>query len=135
MTPSVITASPQTPLYEVALLMEKNAIKRVPILENGQLVGIVSRANLLQALASARRLLEISPSDKTIRQRILSGLKAEPWAHTALLNVTGHGGIVDLWGVAEPEAERKATKVAAETTPGVSAVNDNLVTLSVGGQA
>jgi CBS domain-containing protein len=135
MTPGVITASPQTPLYEVASLMEKNAIKRVPILENGQLVGIVSRANLLQAVASARRLLEISPSDKTIRQRILSGLKAEPWAHTALLNVTVHGGIVDLWGVAESEAERKAIKVAAETTPGVSAVNDNLVTLSVGGQA
>lgn len=135
MTPSVITASPQTPLYEVASLMEKNAIKRVPILENGQLVGIVSRANLLQAVASVRRLLDISPSDKMIRQRILSSLKAEAWAHTALLNVTVHGGIVDLWGVAESEAERKAIKVAVETTPGVCAVNDNLVTLLVGGQA
>jgi CBS-domain-containing membrane protein len=133
MTRSVITATPQTPLHEVATLMEKNAIKRVPILENGQLVGVVSRANLLQAVASARRLLEISPSDKTIRERILSSLKAEPWAHTSLVNVTVYGGIVDLWGVAESEAERKAIKVAAESTPGVCAVNDNLVTLSVGG--
>jgi CBS domain-containing protein len=133
MTRSVITAAPDTPLHEVATLMEQNAIKRVPILDKGELVGIVSRANLLQAVASARRLLDISPSDKTIRERILSSLKAEPWAHISLLNVTVYGGIVDLWGVAESEAERKAIKVAAESTPGVCAVNDNLVTLSIGG--
>lgn len=135
MTRSVMTATPETPLHEVATLMEKNAIKRLPILENGQLVGIVSRANLLQAVASARQLIEITPSDKVIRDRILSGLKAEPWAHTGLLNVTVSDGIVDLWGVAESKAERKALKVAAETTPGVRAVNDNLVTLSGGGWA
>jgi CBS-domain-containing membrane protein len=133
MTRSVITATPKTPLHEVATLMEKNAIKRVPILESGQLVGIVSRSNLLQAVASARRLLKISPADKTIRERILSSLRSEPWAHTSLVNVTVNGGIVDLWGVAESEAERKAIKVAAESTPGVCAVNDNLATLSVGG--
>lgn len=135
MTRSVMTATPETPLHEVATLMEKNAIKRLPILENGHLVGIVSRANLLQAVASARQLLEITPSDKAIRDRILASLKAEAWAHTGLLNVTVSDGIVDLWGVAESKAERKALKVAAESTPGVRAVNDNLVTLSGGGWA
>ena len=129
MTRRVITATPQTPLHEVATLLEKNAIKRLPILENGRLVGIVSRANLLQAVASARRLLEITPSDKAIRERILSSLRAEPWAHTGLLNVTVSDGIVDLWGVAESDSERKAIKVAAESTSGVRAVNDNLATL------
>lgn len=133
MTRSVITATPETPLHEVATLMEKNAVKRLPVVEKGQLVGIVSRANLLQGVASSRQLLEVTPSDKAIRDRILSSLKAELWAHTGLLNVTVSDGVVDLWGVAESKAERKAIRVAAESTAGVRAVNDNLVTFSGGG--
>ena len=127
MTRKVVTATPETPLHEVAALLEKNAIKRVPILENGQLVGIVSRANLIQAVATAHKLLDIPLSDTTVRENVLSHLKWQPWAHTALLNVTVNGGVVDLWGVAESTAQRTAIKVAAESTLGVSAVNDNLV--------
>lgn len=127
MTRKVVTATPETPLHEVAALLEKNAIKRVPILENGRLVGIVSRANLIQAVATARKLLDIPLSDTAIRENILSHLKKQPWAHTAMLNVTVNGSVVDLWGVAESAAQRKAIKVAAESTLGVSAVNDNLV--------
>lgn len=135
MTRDVITASPKTPLHEVASLMEKNAIRRLPIVENGQLVGIVSRANLLQAVASARQLPDTTPSDTAIRDRILAGLKKEVWAHTGLLNVTVSNGVVDLWGLAESEAERKAIRVAAESTPGVGAVHDNLVVNRGGGWA
>ena len=133
MTRRVVTASPQTPLHEVATLMEKNAIKRLPVLENGQLVGIVSRANLIQAVATARKLLDIPLSDTTIRENVLCQLKKQPWAHTTMLNVTVNAGVVDLWGVAESAAERKAIKVAAESTLGVCAVNDNLITRFVGG--
>jgi len=135
MTRNVITASPETPLHEVASLLERNAIRRVPIVENGQLVGIVSRANLLQAVASARQLLDVTPSDTEIRDRILASLKKERWAHTGLLNVTVSNGIVDLWGLAESEAERKAIRVAAESAPGVDAVNDNLTLYRSGGWA
>jgi CBS domain-containing protein len=135
MTRDVITTSPQAPLHEVAALMEKNAIRRLPVLENGQLVGIVSRANLLQAVASARQLLDTAPSDKAIRDRILASLRKEEWAHTGLLNVTVSNGIVDLWGLAESQAERKAIRVAAESTPGVGAVHDNLVVYRGGGWA
>ena len=110
MTRKIITASPQAPLHEVATLM-KNAVQRVPILENGQLVGIVSRANLIQAVATARKLLNIPLSDTTIRETILSHLKKQPWAHTTMLNVTVNAGVVDLWGIAESAAERKAIKV------------------------
>lgn len=127
MTRKVVTATPETPLHEVAALLEKNAIKRVPILENGRLVGIVSRANLIQAVATARKLLDVPLSDTAIRENILSHLKKQPWAHTAMLNVIVNGSVVDLWGVAESAAQRKAIKVAAESTLGVSAVNDNLV--------
>lgn len=133
MTERVITARPETPLHEVAMIMEKNAIKRVPILENGQLVGIVSRANLLQAIASSRQLPELSLSDRAIRERILSSLRSKPWAHTFYLSVTVIGGVADLWGIVDSGTERKAINVAVGSVPGVIAVNDNLVTRSVDG--
>ena len=131
MTRDVITAGPETPLHEIAVLLEKNSIKRVPIVKNGQLIGIVSRANLIQAVASARKGPEIPLSDAAIRDRLLANLKAQGWLDTFLLNVTVNGGVVDLWGITRSDAERKAIRVAAESTPGVSAVNDNLVTRRV----
>ena len=50
-----------------------------------------------------------------------------------MLNVTVNAGVVDLWGLAESADERKAIKVAVESTPGVCAVNDNLITRRAGG--
>jgi predicted transcriptional regulator len=131
MTTKLITATPDAPLHEIAALLEKNSIKRVPIVENGQLVGIVSRANLIQALASAGKGLEIPLSDAAIRDKVMAKLTAQPWAHTALLNITVSGGVVDVWGIAQSETERKAIKVAAETTPGVLTVNDNMIKRSL----
>jgi CBS domain-containing protein len=127
MTRPVITAAPDVPLHEIASLLESNSIKRVPIMHDGQLVGIVTRSNLIQALASAGKELDIPLSDSSIREKILAKLKQQPWAHTALLNVTVNAGVVDLWGVTRSDTERKAIRVAAETTPGVCAVNDNLM--------
>jgi CBS domain-containing protein len=133
MTRNVITASPDTPLHEIARLLERHSIKRVPIVKDGKLVGIVSRANLLQALASSRQDQETPLADGTIRERLLAHLNNQPWAHTLLLNVTVNSGVVDLWGITGSDAERKAIRVAAETTPGVTAVNDHLVRRSAGG--
>ena len=128
MTRRVITASPDTPLHEIAALLEKNSIKRLPIVKDGQLVGILSRANLIQAVASAQKGLEIPLSDATIRDKLLAHLKEQRWAHTGLLNVTVNDGVVNLWGMTSSDEERKAIRVAAETTRGVRAVNDNMVT-------
>ena len=97
MTRDVITASPDTPLHEIAALLERHSIKRVPIVTDGALLGIVSRANLLQALASSHKDLDVQLSDTAIRDRILAHLNNQPWAHTLLLNVTVNGGVVDLW--------------------------------------
>lgn len=127
MSREVVMAAPETPLHEIAELMERHAIKRIPIVANGQLVGIVSRANLVQAVASTRKGLEVPLSDRTIRDKLFAQLGSQPWAHTALLNVTVAEGIVDLWGMTNSEMERKAIRVLAESTPGVCAVNDNLV--------
>jgi CBS domain-containing protein len=133
MTRDVITVPPSTPVHEIATLLEKNAIKRVPVIENDRLVGIVSRANLIQAVASGRKALEVPLADSTIRDKLLAHLKQQPWANTGLVNVTVTGGVVDLWGCVESDTERKALRVAAETTQGVGAVNDNLVTYPVRG--
>jgi CBS domain-containing protein len=128
MVRDVITAGPDDPLDRIATLMEQNSIKRVPIVRDGQLVGIVSRANLVQAVAAKQVGLEIPAADASIRDRLLAHLKAQPWAHTALLNVTVNGGVVDLWGMTASDVERKAIRVAAESTTGVRALNDHMVT-------
>ncbi len=127
MTAPVITASPETPLSEIATLLESNAIKRVPIVSNGQLVGIVSRANLIQAFAATPPALEIPLSDSNIRDRLLAHLKAQPWAHLALVNVTVYDGVVRLWGMVPSQVEKQAMRVAAEQTAGVRSVSDHLV--------
>jgi CBS domain-containing protein len=127
MTSDVVTATPQTPLHEIAASFEEHQIKRVPIVDKaGNLVGIVSRADLIQVVASARPKLEMNLPDSTIRQKLLNELKKQSWAHTHNLNVTVTNGVVDLWGYAQSDEERKAIRVAAEDIPGVAAVIDHL---------
>lgn len=128
MTRSVITTGPETTISEIATLLEKNGIKRVPIVKAGKVVGIVSRANIIQALASAAKpaLQEAKANDDSLRENVLARFKAQTWDKPWLLNVVVHDGVVDLWGVVDSQTERKAARVAAETVPGVRAVNDNL---------
>ena len=129
MTRDVVMASPETPLNEIAMLLERNSIKRVPIVRDGQLVGIVSRANLVQAIAGAPKGLEIRLSDSAIRDRLLDHLRVQPWSHTWLLNVTVNDGVVNLWGITNSEEERNAIRIAAEAIDGVRAVNNHLALL------
>lgn len=131
----VVTAAPDAPLYEIASLFEGHSIKRVPIVENGQLVGIVSRANLIQAVATPRASLDIPLTDSMIREKVMARLREQPWSHAWRLNVTVDDGVVDLWGIANAETERKALRVLAETTPGVRAVHDHLFKEPMGGWA
>ena len=127
MTRSVITATPETPLGEIATLLEKNRIKRVPIVQNGKVVGIVSRANLLQALASmpAKEVTATNVDDSELRDKVLSRLNAELW-RPSLLNVTVHDGNVDLWGFVTSYDEKKAARIAVGEIVGVKSINDHL---------
>ena len=128
MTRHVITATPDTSLQDIAHLLEKNGIKRVPIVDGGRLVGIVSRANLLQALASGTKNgAAATPSDGTIREDVMARLRAEAWTRPSLVNVIVQDGTVELWGIVDSQTEKRAVRVAAEVTPGVRAVNDNLI--------
>jgi CBS domain-containing protein len=128
MTRQVISVSPDTSLQEIADLFEKHGVKRVPVIENGRLVGIVSRANLVQALATrGLALVDVAEADEALRKVILSNLRKVPWT-TALtmVDVIVDHGVVNLWGVVHNEEEKNAIRVVAEGTPGVQAVNDHL---------
>jgi CBS domain-containing protein len=126
MTRDVITATPTTPLGDIAALLEKNRIKRVPIVEHGNVVGIVSRANLVQALASARNENEPEAIDSVIREKIMAQFSSEPSTKFSTLNATVQSGTVELWGVVGSEAEKEAARVAAELVAGVRAVENNV---------
>lgn len=128
MTTDPISIGEDTPLEEVVTLMEKQRIKRVPVVRTDKVVGIISRANLLHALA--RLSGEIKPAevdDRAIRERILNDLRREPWAPLGTINVIVRNGVVDLWGAITDERERQALVVAAENVPGVKSVHDQLV--------
>jgi CBS domain-containing protein len=129
MTRDVITCAPDTPATDIAGILERNRIKRVPIVKDGRLVGIVSRANLVQALAGMRKTIAADKpvSDSELRDTLMAQLKAEPWAKTSLINVTVDGGAVDVWGIVDSEAEKQAVRVAIEVTPGVKSVTNNVV--------
>ncbi len=129
MTRDVITATPETSLRDIAALLEKNGIKRVPIVKKRKVIGIVSRANLVQALATQRKAMEARPAidDLTIREEVMARLDGQPWIGLPPVNVIVHDGTVDLWGIVESETVKQAVRVAVEVTPGVCAVNDNLV--------
>jgi CBS domain-containing protein len=126
MTSPVVTVEPNTSLADIATLLEKHRIKRVPVVQDGRLVGIVSRANLVQTLAMAPSGRPMRDSDENIRDRVLDYIRAQPWGMPWLVNIAVEDGVVHLWGLVESEQERQAVRVAAEATPGVKQVKDNL---------
>jgi CBS domain-containing protein len=128
MSCNVIVATPNMQLTEIARLLEKHKIKRVPIVEGEKVVGVVSRANLLQALAGTpeKTSRKGKSTDSVIRGKVIARLSKEPWAVIEQFNVTVHDGVVELWGIVGSEQQKEAIKVAAEITPGVRAVTNNL---------
>jgi CBS domain-containing protein len=128
MTGGVISVSEDTPLSEIATVLERNGIKRVPVVKDGKLVGVVSRSNLIQALASVvGRIDQQSETDRQIRLDLLSRLKEQSWTDFGSRNVTVSNGVVHLWGLVGSEAERKGLLALAEGVPGVSRVSDEMI--------
>ena len=129
---NLITAKPTTPLRDIAVSLEKNRIKRVPIVAKGQVVGIVSRANIIQALAGSREgPAQTMTSDATIRKKVMKQIKAEKWSKGSLMNATVQSGRVHLWGVVDSVAEKEAARVAAELVEGVKEIDNNVTVLPV----
>src|SRR5271167_4699197 len=128
MTSGVVSVSEETPLAEIATLFERKRIKRVPVVRDGKLVGVVSRSNLIQALASVvGRMDQHDETDRQIRLELLSRLKDQPWTGFGDRNITVGNRVAHLWGLVGSEAERKALLALAESVPGVSRVSDEMI--------
>jgi CBS domain-containing protein len=126
MTPDPLTVTEDATLEEIVEAMEKNHVKRLPVLRGDQLVGIVTRANLLQAVADlARDVPDPTADDDHIRTRVFAAIEKTDWKPIAL-SVTVRDGIVHLSGVISEERSRQAAIVAAENVSGVKKVHDHL---------
>jgi CBS domain-containing protein len=128
MTGDVITVGVDESIAEIASILESRGIKRVPVLQDGKVVGIVSRANLLQALASTVQDKAVDRTDdRKIRDTLFAELGRQKWAPLPSdANILVENGVVHLWGVIQSEEERKAMIVAAEIVPGVKMVEDHM---------
>jgi CBS domain-containing protein len=126
MTREPLTITEDTTLENIVKTMENNNVKRLPVMRGETLVGIVSRANLLQAVASlAREVPDPTADDDHIRRRIIETLEKSDWCPFGL-NVVVRDGIVHLNGVITDERSRPAAIVAAENVAGVKEVHDHL---------
>ena len=127
MTIDPATVTEDTPLDDVVAVMEERRIKRVPVLRGHKVVGMISRANLLHALARiAGEAKPATADDKTIRERLTAELGKERWAPLGAIDIIVQNGVVELWGTITDERERQALIVAAENTKGVKAVKDHV---------
>jgi CBS domain-containing protein len=128
MTRNVVTVGEDTSLADIARLLEEHHIKRVPVVRDGRVVGIVSRANLLHGLATH---VDATPpakpiDDRSLRDAVLRAFERDDLTLHARLNVIVKNGVVELWGLVESEEARRAIRIAAENVPGVTGVRDNL---------
>jgi CBS-domain-containing membrane protein len=128
MTRDVVSVTEETPVADIAVLLETNRIKRVPVLRGDKLAGIVSRANLVRALAMTinERPSGAEADDRAIRDRLLAELKAQKWAEVSPANVTVKDGVVHLWSSYYSDQEKRALIVAAESVPGVRRIEDHM---------
>jgi CBS domain-containing protein len=128
MTRDVVSVTEATPVADIAAVLETNRIKRVPVLREGRLVGIVSRANLVRVLAMtiSGRPSGAEADDRTIRDKLLAELRAQRWAEVAPENIMVKDGVVHLWSSYVSGEEKRALIVAAESIPGVRLVEDHM---------
>lgn len=126
MTHYVVTVAEDTPLDEVVRQMESNAINRLPVMRGENLVGIITRTNILRGIAGlAREIPDPTADDDHIRDRITRTVNAAAWRPLGF-QVMVHDGVVHLHGVVASEEARQATIVAARSTSGAKKVYDHL---------
>ena len=126
MTSNPVSITEDVSLENVVDTLERHRVKRLPVMRDGKLVGIVSRANLVQALATVLPRAEgPRPEDSEIRRQILEEIGRHPWGGN-LVNVTVRDGVAELWGTVLDNRERQALRVAVENVPGVAGIKDHI---------
>lgn len=126
MTSPVITVTADEPLEAVISTMESHRIKRVPVVDGGRVVGIISRSDFLRSLANAPVDMPVR-DDGAIRERLETLLDAQPWASLVAITIVVERGVVRLVGLVDSEAERRAYETAARSVSGVARVQNDLV--------
>ncbi len=124
-----MTVVEDMPVSRIAEMIETHRIKRVPVLPDGKIVGIVSRANLLQGLVSLAPTSELHSNDRKIRETLAGSLAKELPGVTTFVSYVVNDGVVRLWGGVMSEQECDAGRVVAEGIPGVSQVDNNISVL------
>lgn len=128
MTRKVVTAGEQTTLKEIATLMERHRVKRIPIVRDGKVVGIVSRGNLLQGLLARQPASpDDDAADEKVRAAVAAAIARQAWATAWPIDVVLQDGVVHLWGIVGSPTIRTACQVAAEEVRGVTRVVNHIV--------
>ena len=126
MTSNPVSITEDVSLENVVDTLDRHRVKRLPVMRDGKLVGIVSRANLVQAFATVLPRTEgPRPEDSEIRRQILKEIDRHPWGGN-LVNVTVRDGVAELWGTVLDNRERQALRVAVENVPGVAGIKDHI---------
>jgi CBS domain-containing protein len=130
MTREVISVAETTALADIADLLETKRIKRVPVIRDGKLVGIVSRANIVRAFAATKSVAATGGDvdDRSIRHMLLAELQGQEWARVWAADIVVKDQAVHLWlSDDQSQEERQALRVAAENTAGVRSVEEHIV--------
>jgi CBS domain-containing protein len=128
MAQPAVCVTPEAPLAEVVRLLERHRIKRLPVVDHGKLVGLVTRTDLLRALL-ARQALPVSGvphADGEIRKHVMAALEDADWGGSVIVNVQVVQGVAHLWGAVDSDDQRRALRLAVESVPGVTAVEEHL---------
>lgn len=127
MTRPVISVGEDTSLARVADLMQAHGIKRLPVVREGKLVGIISRADLVHALAAtAAKAQPALLDDRALDAALHARIKALGWLDTTYVNFTVENGVVSVWGFVDSVEQQRALRAAIESVPGVKRLDDRL---------
>lgn len=126
MTQPAISVATDAPLAEVVRLMARHRIKRLPVVDKGRLVGLVTRTDLLRAVAARQAVAPADVKDEELRARIDVMLREEDWAASAVVYVQVEKGVAQLWGTVESQEQREALILAVRGVPGVKDVQPHL---------
>jgi CBS domain-containing protein len=127
MTRTVISVSEDADVANIADILESHRIRRVPVLRDGNLVGIISRSDFVRALAHVDAgARDIKRNDATLQKAIYEQVQYQPWINAALLSFTVKDGVADLRGFVDSDDQRQALQVLVEGVRGVQKVNNNV---------
>jgi CBS domain-containing protein len=130
MSRQVLSVTEDADLAQVADLLDRYRIRQVPVVAEGKLSGMISRADLVRALARVSIGAPAARSDGgALQEAVWEQIKAQPWLKTSYVNLAVKDGVVELWGAVESDDQRRALRVLVEGVPGVQKVKDDVALL------